>query len=154
MADFLDAVVVAGQKYPLDKFHHCLRVTKYVKDYLSKSECDIYTEGEKDFICTVAVFHDVLEDTDMTRDEFEPFITSAIVGCKRSMFGRDIYEWVKILTHDKENEDYGSYINEVVKAGKIAMIVKRADMKDHFAQKETLTPKLIEKYVEVIDKFL
>lgn len=151
----MDAIVVAGQKYPLDKFYHCLRVTKYVRDYLSKPECSIYaeSESERDFIYIVALFHDILEDTDMNRDEFEPFITSKIVGCKRSMMGRDIYEWVKILTH-KEKEDYDSYINRIVKAGGVAMIVKRADMKDHFAQKETLTPKLIIKYAAVIDKFL
>ena len=46
-------------------------------------------------------------------------------------------------------------IHSILDSGdKLAILVKRADMKDHFMQTETLTDKLRDKYLPVVGLFL
>ena len=54
---------------------------------------------------------------------------------------------------------YEIYMDYILKRGNntvgdIAFIVKQADYKDHFAQVETLTPKLMKKYAPFVHYFL
>ena len=52
-------------------------------------------------------------------------------------------------------DDYDEYIHSILDSGdKLAILVKRADMKDHFMQAETLTDKLRDKYLPVVGLFL
>ena len=70
-------------------------------------------------------------------------------------FGRYIRNCVEVLTHDKEAMSYSEYIDLIMDCPlPEAKLVKHADMRDHLRQKETLTPKLKEKYYEVIDRFI
>lgn len=61
----------------------------------------------------------------------------------------------------KKGEEYADYMNNILTisqrtadADRIAFIVKQADYKDHFAQVETLTPKLMKKYAPFVHYFL
>ena len=60
---------------------------------------------------------------------------------------------LKDLTHYND-ESYEEYINNLFKNGsQCAILVKKADMRDHLIKKETLTPKLKEKYSSVAHYF-
>ena len=64
--------------------------------------------------CTVALLHDVVEDTSITLDDFE------------QMFPKQVVEIVMLLTHD-EKVDYFDYIRKI-KTNAIATKVKLADI--------------------------
>ena len=124
---------------PKKKYEHSYRVANYVLELLHNRYSSL-SEGK---CLTLAFLHDVVEDSDVTLDEIE------------REFGRYIRNCVEILSHDKENMSYPEYIDLIMNCPlPEAMAVKHADMKDHLAQKETLTPKLKEKYFEVIDRFI
>jgi len=63
----------------------------------------------------IALLHDILEDTDVTKDELQ------------KLFGKKIADIVSILTHE-EGETYFEYIDRV-KQNKLAKEVKIADLK-------------------------
>ena len=65
--------------------------------------------------CTVALLHDVVEDTSITLDDLE------------QMFPKQVIEIVMLLTHD-EKVDYFDYIRKI-KTNAIATKVKLADIK-------------------------
>lgn len=65
--------------------------------------------------CTVALLHDVIEDTSLTFDDLE------------QIFPKQVVESVMLLTHD-EQVDYFDYIRKI-KTNEIATKVKLADIK-------------------------
>lgn len=65
--------------------------------------------------CTVALLHDVVEDTSLTFSDLERF------------FPKHVVEIVRLLTHD-EDIDYFDYIREI-KTNPIATKVKLEDLK-------------------------
>ena len=130
----------AKEHLPLNKYEHSIRVMKYVRElaplYLARG--DVSTDA-----LIVAAIHDVVEDSDVTLEEIE------------GKFGRYIRNCVEVLTHDKEAMSYPEYIDLIMDCPlPEARVVKHADMRDHLRQKETLTPRLKEKYFEVIDRFI
>lgn len=129
----------AKERLSADKFEHSLRVMEYTLDTVKFYDInDLYFKP-----LIIALLHDVVEDSDTTLDEIE------------REFSRYIRNCVEVLTHDKENMSYPEYIDLIMNCPlPEAKAVKHADMKDHLAQKETLTPKLKEKYFEVIDRFI
>lgn len=129
----------AKERLSSDKFEHSLRVMEYTHD-----TAKIYGISDLNFrLAIVALLHDVVEDSDTILDEIE------------KEFSRYTRNCVEVLTHDKENMSYSEYIDLIMNCPlPEAKAVKHADMKDHLAQKETLTPKLKEKYFEVIDRFI
>ena len=129
----------AKERLSSDKFEHSLRVMEYTHD-----TAKIYGISDLNFrLAIVALLHDVVEDSDTTLDEIE------------KEFSRYTRNCVEVLSHDKENMSYPEYIDLIMNCPlPEAKAVKHADMKDHLAQKETLTPKLKEKYFEVIDRFI
>lgn len=129
----------AEQHLPEKVYKHSIRVAGYVRGILPQ-----YLGADFHSACVLAFLHDVVEDTDVTLDEIE------------KEFGRYIRNCVEVLTHDKEAMTYPEYIDLIMKESPLpeAKVVKHADMKDHLAQKETLTPKLKDKYFEVIDRFI
>ena len=132
------AKVFAKQQLSVDKYEHSLRVLEYAHD-----TAKIYMSGLTTEVLIVAILHDVVEDSDVTLDEIE------------EKFGKYIRNCINVLTHEKEFETYPQYIDRVMDSNlPEAKAVKHADMKDHLTQKETLTPKLKEKYFEVIDRFI
>ena len=74
--------------------------------------------------CTVALLHDVVEDTSITLDDLE------------QMFPKQVVEIVMLLTHD-EKVDYFEYIRKI-KTNAIATKVKLADIKHNSNEARSL----------------
>lgn len=70
---------------------------------------------EDEITCTVALLHDVVEDTDVTIEELE------------QEFPKEVTDALKLLTHTDET-DYFDYVR-AIKANPIAKTVKFADIK-------------------------
>lgn len=135
----LKAISVAVKYYPKKKLQHALRVANYAVEIGS---FDIRCEGKSDELFVVGILHDLVEDTEYTKDQLY------------EDFGYSIGDAVMTVTKD-ENEKYQEYIQRVLASKNlIAFVVKKADMKDHMAQTETLTDKLKEKYFPVIHYFI
>jgi (p)ppGpp synthase/HD superfamily hydrolase len=91
---------------------------------------------------SVALLHDVLEDTDV-----DPVLLEAIVG-------RDIFRSVVVLTR-LSTETYAEYIQRVAASGDSSAIkVKVADLYDHLALTATLRPSLATRYQRALDVLL
>ena len=74
-------------------------------------------ESMKDEVrCTVALLHDVIEDTNITLDML-----------KEEGFSEEVIEAVDVLTH-KSDMDYGEYIRNIM-TNDIAVDVKIADLR-------------------------
>lgn len=92
------------------------------------------------FVYQLGLAHDLYEDTDIKRNTW---------------FDEKFEKNLSLLTKEKD-EDYNKYIKKIHLMTKNnpdympAYIVKLADIYDHFAQTETLTEKLKEKYVAAI----
>ena len=135
----LKAISIAEKYYPKKKLQHALRVANYAVEIGS---IDVRCENKSDELFVVGLLHDLVEDTEYTKEQlFEDF-------------GYPIGDAVMIVTKG-EDEEYQDYIQRVLNSKNlIAFIVKKADMKDHMAQTETLTDKLKEKYFPVIQYFI
>lgn len=66
--------------------------------------------------CTVALLHDIIEDTDVTLDIL-----------KKNNFPDDVIEAINVLTK-KDDEDYAEYIRKIAE-NELAIDVKIADLK-------------------------
>ena len=129
---------IAEKFLPKDKYEHAKRVASYSLEVSKK-----YPLAEHIMAYIVAWLHDVVEDSDYPLCAIE------------MEFGEHISKCIELLTHKKEEYSYPEYIDHIFESKNWdAIVVKHADMKDHLAQKETLTPKLKEKYFEVIDRFI
>lgn len=98
----------------------------YVSHPLSVSQ---NLDGKKEKI--VAALHDTIEDTEMTEEELKKHFTE------------DIVKTVKLLTKEKDNQDYFKYL-EKVKNNELAKRVKIADMKHNLH--DNPTQKQVKKY--------
>lgn len=136
----LKAISIAEKYYPKKKLQHALRVANYAMEIAAfDKRCE---NGEDDIIFAIAILHDLVEDTEYTKEQLI------------KDFGHLIADSVIHLTKLPE-EEYGDYIKDIVNSNDFrAFIVKKADMKDHLAQTETLTDKLKEKYFPVIQYFI
>ena len=105
--------------------------------------CDaVGMEINDDVLLAALVLHDLLEDTECPNEELEKAIGSSLLTT------------VLVLTKSDDNS-YDEYIRQVLDSGdSLAILVKRADIKDHFTQEDTLTEKLINKYLPHIKEFL
>lgn len=76
-----------------------------------------------------AWLHDIMEDTKTTSTELA-----------KAGFGTKVIRAIQILTRDRENQTYASYIDSISRSrNEIAKRVKRADLVDHL----TFTPEVI-----------
>ena len=134
------ARIIAETELPKDKYEHTKRVVNYAYDIVTRECCD----PDEEVLCVVlAYLHDVIEDgSERAEEHIEEY------------FGNTVLDYVLLLTHRKDEETYPEYIDRVLAGPHAVQYVKRADMKDHLCQKETLTPKLKEKYLGVLDKFM
>lgn len=126
------ALRIAKKYYTKDNYNHAIRVTNYV------AENNLIPESMMDDCIALAIMHDLLEDTEYKIDE--KLFTTHFVDC------------LKLLTKPKD-QNYIEYIKNIrnhANSHKHAYWVKLADMKDHLEQKETLTDKLKDKYLEAI----
>ena len=121
-------------KYGNPYFYHLERVASRVRDM----EYNMVDEtSEINLYIAVAYLHDVIEDTDY------------LIGDLIDEFGETVAEAVKLLTRDKE-ETYANYVvgikNSVFLEGKIARVVKLADLFDHLMGPTPCPPHLIKRY--------
>lgn len=121
-------------KYGNPYFEHLERVANRVRDM----EYDMVDEtSEINLYITAAYLHDVIEDTDY------------LIGDIIDKFGETIAEAVKLLTRGEE-ETYADYVIGIKKSvfleGKIARVVKMADLLDHLMGPTPCPPNLIKRY--------
>ena len=121
-------------KYGNPYFYHLERVANRVRDM----EYNMVDEtSEINLYIVAAYLHDVIEDTD------------CLIGDLIDEFGETVAEAVKLLTRDKE-ETYANYVvgikNSVFLEGKIARVVKLADLFDHLMGPTPCPPHLIKRY--------
>lgn len=121
-------------KYGNPYFEHLERVANRVRDM----EYDMVDEtSEINLYITAAYLHDVIEDTDY------------LIGDIIDKFGETIAEAVKLLTRGEE-ETYADYVIGIKKSvyleGKIARVVKMADLLDHLMGPTPCPPNLVKRY--------
>ena len=121
-------------KYGNPYFYHLERVANRVREM----EYNMVDETSDINLYIVAAYlHDVIEDTDH------------LIGDLIDEFGETVAEAVKLLTRDKE-ETYADYVvgikNSVFLEGKIARVVKLADLFDHLMGPTPCPPHLIKRY--------
>ena len=142
--DIKNALSIAAKYYTPEDFAHAKRVAEYIITHP-------FIPEQYRICCTcLALMHDLLEDTSYTNEpEFE--LDSWSSGGLSPM---EFHEALLLLTRPKDME-YMSYIkrfhllNGPTKAvNECAWWVKLADMKDHFAQRETLSDSLKQRYLQ------
>ena len=121
-------------KYGNPYFEHLERVANRVRDM----EYDMVDEtSEINLYITAAYLHDVIEDTDYR------------IADIMDKFGEGIAEAVKLLTRGEE-ETYADYVAGIKKSvyleGKIARVVKMADLLDHLMGPTPCPPNLVKRY--------
>ena len=124
----------ATDKYGNPYFYHLERVANRVREM----EYNMVDEtSEINLYIAAAYLHDVIEDTDH------------LIGDLIDEYGETVAEAVKLLTRDKE-ETYANYVvgikNSVFLEGKIARVVKLADLFDHLMGPTPCPPHLIKRY--------
>ena len=136
-----DAIRIASKYYDKKKMKHAVRVADYAEE-ICRYDVRYQMYGTSTAYA-VGLLHDIVEDTDCTLDDLV-----------ETGYPTYIVEAIDALTK-KEEEDYGEYIDRLISSGsKLAYLVKKADMKDHMAETNTLTDKLKEKYFPHIAKFM
>ena len=121
-------------KYGNPYFEHLERVANRVREM----EYDMVDEtSEINLYIAAAYLHDVIEDTEYTLGELT------------EKFGEVIAEAVKLLTRDNE-ETYADYVIGIKKSfhleGKIARVVKLADLFDHVMGPTICPANLVKRY--------
>lgn len=129
------AMEMAEKFYSKKTCEHAKRVATYIEGN------NMIPMMQKERCIMLAIMHDLLEDTSYSMDEIE-----------------DTYfkECLVLLTKNKEM-DYITYIKRIkALSGTYPEVfwVKLADMKDHLAQKETLTQHLKDKYLNALPELL
>ena len=134
------ALAIINKYLPPKKIAHSLRVAQYAMEDYDFYEQKAISSLEDIFI--TAVLHDVIEDSECTFEDLEEAGIPAYC-----------IHYVKELTKS-EDEPYLDYVRRVGNGSAMAVIVKRADMKDHLLLKDTLTDKLKDKYLPAIPYLL
>ena len=121
-------------KYGNPYFEHLERVANRVREM----EYNMVDEtSEISLYIAAAYLHDVIEDTEYTLGELT------------EKFGEVIAEAVKLLTRDNE-ETYADYVIGIKKSvfleGKIARVVKLADLFDHLMGPTICPANLVKRY--------
>lgn len=132
-----DALQIAEEYYPKNKFNHAIRVMMNIAN-------NSLIEAEyRDDCIILAIMHDLIEDTKYTGDKMSD----------------NMYKALKLLTKPQDVL-YVDYIKNIktaathTKWGLCAWWVKIADIKDHLTQTDTLTEALKEKYLSALPYLL
>ena len=124
------------EHYNAATLEHAKRVENYV---LNDCRYYFYNKEDKWFIRSLALAHDLIEDTDITNEYLESL----------NLPTEFIHE-LSILTHNKEKNSYEEYVKNIAAYGGRPLLVKCGDMKDHLKEFHTLTPYLKNKYSKVL----
>ena len=134
------ALIIAAEYYSKETYNHAIRVAGYI------ASNDIIPEEQKEDCFALAIMHDLFEDTEYDGHGLHLYFSEEFINA------------LKLLTKPK-NMDYIRYIKDIKNTQHIywkelAYWVKLADMKDHLAQRETLTDRLKEKYLNALPYLL
>ena len=110
--------MILTDRYPPDIKAHAKRVAALASEYGNDYE-------------TVALLHDILEDTETKEDELPEEYREDIVTLTR-----------------KDTETYFEYIERVSNGSKRAITIKLLDIEDHLNNKDTLKTSLEKRYVK------
>lgn len=141
MIDVKNALKIAREYYDEETFYHAMRVAAYV------SGSNLIPQNKREMCVIIAMMHDLLEDTE--------FNSSLYFDC----YNTDdchMFSCIELLSK-KEDIQYADYLRDIKENYENypkAYWVKLADMKDHLNQKETLTEKLKEKYINSIAELM
>ena len=126
-------------KYGNPYMEHLVRVA----DRVSDMEYDFVDEtSEIEMYVATAYLHDIIEDTDCTREDLV------------ALFPEEVIAAIFRLTRE-EGMTYAEYIERILSrwlvrrlalAGKIARVVKLADLLDHLAGPTPCPPNLVKRY--------
>ncbi len=124
-------------RYGNPYMEHLIRVA----DRVEEMEYDFVDEtSEIELYVATAYLHDIIEDTDCTREDLV------------ALFPESVVEAVFRLTRE-EGMTYAEYIERILSrdiiptlAGKIARVVKLADLLDHVSGPTPCPPSLIKRY--------
>lgn len=130
--DDMSMVIELAQKnYDKKTYEHAMRVAHFIEGN------ELIPDHLKSFCVKLAICHDLIEDTDVSLGFFTGDFQLALDAITKP-----------------EKEMYKSYIKYIKGLDmreewcQAVYWVKIADMKDHLSQKETLTERLKEKYLE------
>lgn len=131
-------LALAEKYYKPKTLAHAVRVAEYALADFNLYKYDV----DKSLLFNVALAHDLLEDTDCPPEDIKDIVAGLGMNA------------VTLLTR-VEGVTYKDYIEQIVSSENLyAIIVKRADMKDHLMKTDTLTDKLKEKYFPVLGLLL
>lgn len=131
---FTEVSKICAEWYDYETLIHCVRVTNNLRNDML---FQFVPEEIQNDLKALAFCHDLLEDTEIANSEDFNRLVELGVSIPK----------LKILTRNK-NDSYDKYI-QMCLSSPDTRIVKCADMRDHLSQKDTLTPKLKDKYDKV-----
>lgn len=131
-----EALRLAKHYYTEEGYNHAMRVAGYV------AEMKMISYNYQDECVALAIMHDLVEDTEYKPIQLPEYFKKALELLTKPE-GISYNEYCKLL---KEST--------TTTYGQCAYYVKLADMKDHLSQKETLTDRLKEKYLEGLAELL
>lgn len=114
-----------------DYYTHPLRVAEILSE-----------KGYDEYVQTVGLFHDLLEDTDATEDQIKWY---------GGVFGESVLEAVKVLTKPKQYE-MKDYI-EGIKNNRMAKLVKLADRIHNLQCAVVASEKFKSKYIKETEEW-
>lgn len=122
--------------YNVAAWRHVVSVMEYVKQDLLYR---FYPEETRRYLCALAIAHDAIEE-------------NACTATQLVALGLNLQDICALTRCD--DESYEEYINNLFETGsQCAILVKKADIRDHLIKRETLTPELKEKYSSVANYF-
>ena len=144
------AIALATEWYSKGKLAHAMRVANYA---IQEAKLLGYGVEEIEEIFQIAILHDILEDTECSRNTV-----------LETLHYQSLINALERLTHQEE-DTYEEYIIKLcddsnvhdemqIKSLAYARIIKRADMKDHLMLEETLSDKLRQKYFPIVKYLL
>ncbi len=127
------AKALAEKYHNSSTYKHVCRVADYI------AECPGVPDAMRNDCIVLAYMHDLVEDTDFVESEIYKNLNDAV-------------KMALTLVTKGKNESYDEYCqklrnNSGMGPGKMAWLVKLADMKDHLNQTETLSERRKEKYL-------
>lgn len=137
-------LMICKKFYSEEDFSHCLNVSGYVLDicYLNDISADEH------FIMSVALGHDLLEDTDFRESEDWGKLSKEMQACL-------------VLISKGQDDSYGNYIQRIRELynnkdslSECVYIVKFADLIDHLMRYKTLTDSLKKRYLKALNIML
>lgn len=139
----------------MKEISHCCRVAAYVS-----AKDDYFRSGKEfDFVKGVALLHDYLEDTKASKVSDIPALDAFLeTVAEEEIAHQQLIKKTKMVLERltrKPDQSYDDYMQSIIHCDDPwVFVVKQADMRDHFAEIDTLTEKLRDKYLPYVSYFM